>query len=353
MEMEKEIYLPVGIDNYRNSYLVSNFGNVISVGYNKIMTPYILNGYKELGLWYNGKRSTHYVHRLVAMTFLTNNDELPWVNHKNGDKLDNNVLNLEWCTPQQNAEHSQQALGNVRKSKSINKLDLQGNFIENFVSAKEAARILKIKAPGIRKACSSGNKYMKFKWEYVIDERVEAPIGKQLEKYPEYIITSDGKVYSFHINKYMVLKKNQEGYISIGLYDNVTKKQKNYYVHILVAKLYLIRIDGKNVVNHKDFNKANNDYSNLEWTTSSENTQHYFDSKPKIPLYKETRVVEKRPNTGLPTAVIMCDLNGLEIKRYDKMSTASKESGASYSGISAACRGKQRMAGNYKWKYAN
>ena len=351
--MEEEIYLPVPIDNYRNSYLISNFGNVISISYNKIMTPFILNGYKELGLWYNAKRKTYYIHRLVAMTFLDNKDELPWVNHKNGNKLDNNVLNLEWCTPQQNAEHSQQTLKNCKKSKTINKLDIHGNFIENFISAKEAARILEFDAPGIRRACSSGNKYKEFKWEYVIDERVEPPIGRKLDDYPEYIITSDGKIYSFHINKYMVLKQNVQGYVSVGLYNNITKKQQNYYVHVLVAKLYLIPIEGKNIVNHKDFNKANNHCTNLEWFTFSENAQHYFNSKPKISLYKETRIIKKRSNTGLPTAVIMCDLNGVEIKRYDNMRTASNESKASYSGISAACSGRQKIAGNYIWKYVD
>jgi hypothetical protein len=351
--MEGEIYLPVPIDIYRASYLVSNFGNVISISYNKILKPQILNGYKKVGLWYNAKRSSRSVHRLVAMTFLDNPDKLPWVNHKNGNKLDNNIMNLEWCNAQQNAHHSQNELGNVRKSKSVNKLDLNGNFIENFISAKEAAGILGYNVASIRSACSLGKKYKGFKWEYIVDERVEPPIGKKLEDYPEYIITSDGRVYSHHINKYMVLKTNEQGYVTIGLYNNKDKKQQNFYLHILVAKLYLEPIEGKNIVNHKDFDGSNNDYSNLEWVTYSENTQHYFDSKPKIVPYKETRVIKTKKNTGLPTPVIMYDLKGTEIKRYGSMRIASNENNVSYGGISAACSGRQKTAGNFIWRYAD
>lgn len=69
-------------------------------------------GYWQVKL-YNGEYKSFLVHRLVAEEYLPNPDDLPCVNHKDGDKKNNHVSNLEWCTNQANTDHAMQA-GNFK-----------------------------------------------------------------------------------------------------------------------------------------------------------------------------------------------------------------------------------------------
>lgn len=66
--------------------------------------------------------------------------------------------------------------------------------------------------------------------------------------------------------------ENSNGYLRVSL--NLTGKRKDFFVHRLVAELYLNKEDGKEFVNHKDGNKQNNHIGNLEWCTRSENEKH-------------------------------------------------------------------------------
>ena len=63
-------------------------------------------GYQKITMRVNNKRKNVYIHRLVAETFIPNPNSLPEVNHKDGDKSNNNVNNLEWCTGLQNKHHA-------------------------------------------------------------------------------------------------------------------------------------------------------------------------------------------------------------------------------------------------------
>lgn len=63
-------------------------------------------GYHEVLLSENGKTKSYFAHRLIAETFIPNPNSLPFVNHKDGNKLNNSVDNLEWCTRSENALHS-------------------------------------------------------------------------------------------------------------------------------------------------------------------------------------------------------------------------------------------------------
>ena len=90
-------------------YLISNKGNVVSMKNNKykMLNPSLLNlGYCKVVLRKNSKSYNIYVHQLVAETFILNPENKPEVNHKDGNKLNNWVNNLEWVTHSENLKHA-------------------------------------------------------------------------------------------------------------------------------------------------------------------------------------------------------------------------------------------------------
>src|SRR5574344_1033560 len=92
------------IDNF--NYLVTDEGDVISMKLNKPICKWVDNvGYYQVVLRKNGKKYYKRVHRLVAEAFLPNELNLPQVNHIDGDKLNNNISNLEWCDNKNNTQH--------------------------------------------------------------------------------------------------------------------------------------------------------------------------------------------------------------------------------------------------------
>lgn len=103
--MEKEIWKD--IPGFEGIYKISNFGNVHSIRYNKLIKISIgKRGYRVISLWYRGKGKTVAIHRLLALLFIPNELNLPCVNHKDGNKLNNDLNNLEWVTYSQNNQHA-------------------------------------------------------------------------------------------------------------------------------------------------------------------------------------------------------------------------------------------------------
>ena len=115
------------IEGYEGLYQVSNLGNVRSLKYAggnkvKLLKQYTdKKGYKRIGLYKNGKYKLYMVHRLVTIAFIPNPNNLPIINHKDEDKTNNNVNNLEWCTYEYNNTYgtARKRASESRKGKTL------------------------------------------------------------------------------------------------------------------------------------------------------------------------------------------------------------------------------------------
>ena len=140
--MKKEYWKPVV--GYEGHYQVSNLSRVKSIKFGKerILKPVTdRHGYLLVGLWKNNKQKTYKVHRLVAEAFIPNPYNLPQVNHKDENPLNNNVNNLEWCNSKYNCNFGTRIERiSKRRSKTVLQYDLEGNFIREWKSSAECGR---------------------------------------------------------------------------------------------------------------------------------------------------------------------------------------------------------------------
>lgn len=98
----------INLDELKYDYLVTEDGNVYASHLDKYLSPYDNGiGYLAVKLRNSyGKRQQFYIHRLVALTYLPNPLGLPDVNHKDGNKSNNHISNLEWSSEKENLKHA-------------------------------------------------------------------------------------------------------------------------------------------------------------------------------------------------------------------------------------------------------
>ena len=167
------------IRDYEGLYMISSYGRVKSLGRwvnyknkgkkwqeGKILKPLVKKGgYLHVGLWKNGKLKFFTVHRLVAQAFIPNPNNLPQVNHKDENKENNFVKNLEYCDAKYNNNFGTR---NERISKPVLQIDKTTNeVIAEFPSTMEVQRQLGINNSSISQCCNGKrNTAGGFKWRY-------------------------------------------------------------------------------------------------------------------------------------------------------------------------------------------
>ena len=118
---EEEKWEFIVINGEKTNYMVSNLGRVENINTGYVLAP-IMNrdGYLLVRLSNKGKQKNYLIHRLVAIAFLPNPDNLPQINHINEVKTDNRLINLEWCTNEYNINYgtrTERALETMRKKR--------------------------------------------------------------------------------------------------------------------------------------------------------------------------------------------------------------------------------------------
>ena len=176
MMLSKEIWCD--IKDYEGLYRISNLGRVKSIirykqNHSKsqlvdeiILKPSINNkGYYYVTLNKDGKQKHKIIHRLIAETFIPNPNNFPCVNHIDGNKMNNDISNLEWCSYSHNNKEAYRLglkIGATKNkygydnwlSKHIYQYDLSGKFIKKWACSFEVERKLGIKAGNIRSCCN-------------------------------------------------------------------------------------------------------------------------------------------------------------------------------------------------------
>lgn len=154
------------IKGYEGSYAVTSCGKVYSYINEKFLEPVCeSNGYLRVNLYKDGKMKHYYVHRLVAMAYLPNPENLTEVNHKDENKTNNCLQNLEWCDHKYNINYG---TGITKRSNSLKipilQYSLDGEFIREWPSATDVGREVK----GGICSCLKGRKKTAFGyiWKY-------------------------------------------------------------------------------------------------------------------------------------------------------------------------------------------
>ena len=156
----------------------------------------------------------------------------------------------------------------------------------------------------------------------------------EIEGFENYEISNLGKVRNIKSGRMLKPHLNHNGYLKHHLYRH--DKQKELFLHRIIAIAFIDNPGKKPQVNHIDENKLNNDLSNLEWCTAKENLIHGTRTK---------RAAEK-----LSKKVIQLDLNDNVLNEFESMTQAEKKTGVLLKYISRCCNGRSKSAGGYKWR---
>lgn len=130
------------IENFEGLYAITSCGKVWSYRRKIFLKPQVdKDGYQIVGLHKNGEVKNCKIHRLVAEAYLPNPENLPQVNHKDENKVNNCLQNLEWCDSKYNINYGtrkDKVASSIKKP--ILQYDLDGNFIREWLSATDVGK---------------------------------------------------------------------------------------------------------------------------------------------------------------------------------------------------------------------
>lgn len=173
------------IKGYEGLYQVSNLGFV------KSFDRFVSNGIKRgkilrnkvndsgyvviILVGYDNKKKSHYLHRIVAETFIPNPQNLPVINHKDENKLNNHVSNLEWCTQKENINYGSSIKRRIEnQSYRVSQYSLSGDFIASYSSAHEIEDKLGYNYQSIQNCCRHEyNQSYGYIWRYFDDPAIK------------------------------------------------------------------------------------------------------------------------------------------------------------------------------------
>jgi uncharacterized protein involved in tolerance to divalent cations len=288
-------------------YFLCRDGRIWSEKQKQFLKPNLGGGYHNQTIQHRGSRHSFRVHRQIAQAFIPNPNNYSIVNHKNGNRLDNDVENLEWCTQSKNVQHAHDN-GLIKiYVRPVVQFDVKGHKIAEYESIKEASKNTGIRHSDISTAC----------------------VGRQQ--------TTAGFVWRY---------KENENEVNSNTFKLQYKSKTN--------KVVQFDLDGKKIREYNSAKEAAEDTENNIHNIQVACSKRVESSGGFIWRYKddEENVVAKVDNPKHnQRKIVQFDFEGNKIAEYESMSEASRITGSLQSGISKVCLGAQKSSNGFMWKY--
>jgi hypothetical protein len=295
-----------------SKYQASTKGNIRNIKTKHVLKPATCTGYLRVSLYLgNGTKKQYYVHKLIAITFITNPENKLTVNHIDYVKKNNSVSNLEWATVTEQNRHKRKFVPikhGEKKTRAMRiamwRIDAEtGAKLQLYANRKLAARWVFDNGLSSVPDCSanicnvyrgSGKKAFGFSWRYDTEDDTlnNNEIWKDIP--PDVIGSKCGYQISTCGRVKTSKGRIKRGYIQGHGYLSICINYKYLLIHRIVAIVFLPNPENLPVVNHLDGQKNNAHVENLEWTTFKGNSQHAYDTG----LHPETQpVIQYDPKT--------------------------------------------------------
>ena len=166
--------MKLSLDQIKTKYTILENGRIYRTKNNReVKQIKDKDGYLQVRLSVNNIQQTVKMHRLVAKIYIPNPNNNPQVNHKNENKSDNRIENLEWVTAKQNVMHSRQKIYHdsiKHRMKPVMQFSLKGSFIKEYESVNSAAKIVGASGSHIAYCCNNVHSKCKgYIWKWKID----------------------------------------------------------------------------------------------------------------------------------------------------------------------------------------
>lgn len=352
---ENEIIKDIPLLEY-NNYCITNTGRCFSKRTNKELSKYINGGYYRVHFRDNkhNKNKQYTIHYLVYISFKNDYDDTKIIDHIDGNKLNNNVINLRCISQSDNVINAYNNNKKMYQQNIIQAFDKKNNLIKEFDNINDAKIFINHKNTTSISNClrgiykTSGNYIWKFQDKSINENKTNNYVDN-IDNYKTIGIINDNDYSNYLINKQGIIINtkynnrkikiftNEQNYQCIYLFNSDVKKM-SYLLHRLLGKYFLENGDyyyyNNYVINHKDKNRNNNNIENLEWITQKENTIH---------------------GCGRKIAKIDIKTDNI-IKVFNTITEAYKELNKPWNSlISKVCneKDKRKTIYGFKWKYIN
>lgn len=303
-----------------NGYSFSNLGRIKNKNTGRILCQHKnRSGYMQIMI----NKKTYRAHRLIAEVFIPNPENKPTVNHKDKDRSNNNVSNLEWATNLEQASHRNlNSTHIINNKKGVWKCDaVTQTKIEFYSTLREASdSVSGHPTSGCKNisCCALGKSKIAYGFHWKYDEFENLPGEIWVNIRDTYFISNKGRLCND--TRLLRPKIHHTGYVYFGAFSKA--------IHIIVAEAFIPNPNNKPEVNHIDVNRANNCVENLEWVTQSENVKHAVKFRSNV-----RKVINYRED-------------GTILEIYESAMEVERKMGIIASSVNKCCKGQILSCGN-------